>query len=571
MRIEHLDDLPILGNRIDKVDLVKLIDTHFPDHGHWKGISGGKVTMGWLLYILSEGDHRLSHVEDWAALRLQILSAILEEPDLRNLDFCDDRLGRLLDRFSDDERWKNFEQAIGKKVLQVYQIEHQDHKPNIIRSDSFNAPQYRESGELYRFGYSKQRRSDQPFCKVMMAAIDPLAVPLAVDVVKGSGPDVDHYLPLINKLQLIMERGGNLYVADSQLGSMPNRTAIHLAGDYYLCPLSKKQVSMDQLSDYLDEIKIGFDQLPNLFTEPESKRKPAYFHQLVARVKDEKTGTEWMERRILVYSPDYAKGLMKSFNGRLNEAQEKIQNLVIFKRGRRNPKTLKDLHARIGTIIKQYKVEDCFEIQCHQTIETRNVQRHKNRPEQIREKIILTLTIKRNEAVIQLKQKKLGWQLYGTNVPQEILETAELVKTYRDEYRIEHLFDYMINRDVGLLPIYLKKEERVKGLIRLLSLAMKFSMLIQHDVRSTLKQTKQILKRIYPGNKSRATKSPTTTLLLRAFKGISVAWFDNGEKKIIQMTPLNEVQKQILQLLKIPDAYQHPLKLLETEQNLRET
>ena len=99
MKISYLDDLPLIGSQLRSFDLSSLLDEHFVDHGLWKGISGGKLAEGWLLYMLSEADHRLSHVQDWAGERLDILSAILEAPDLRELDFSDDRLGRLLDRY----------------------------------------------------------------------------------------------------------------------------------------------------------------------------------------------------------------------------------------------------------------------------------------------------------------------------------------------------------------------------------------------------------------------------------------------------------------------------------------
>lgn len=570
MRIEHLDDLPVIGNQIRQVELTKLINKHFPDHGHWKGISGGKVVEGWLLYLLSEGDHRLSHVEEWAKLRLNTIAAILEEPQLRSLDFCDDRLGRLLDRFSNDDKWREFEKSIGKKVLQVYELDTTD-SINVVRSDSFNAPQYRGTGEIFRHGYSKQRRKDQPFCKVMISALDPIALPLAVDILKGSGPDVDHYIPIIERIQPMLKQSGNLYVGDSQLGSMPNRLAIQKSGNYYLCPLNKKQVSKEKLNGYIDEIEVPIKELPNIFTELESKRKAAYFYEKKETIIDEENGIKWEERQILVYSPDYAEGLVKSFSNRITEAEEKMKLLMVRKSGRQVPKTKEDLYVRTSAIVKKYKVEDCFDIECIETIEKVRVQKHKARPEEIRENITLQFSIKRKEELIAEKKKRLGWQVYGTNVPEEKMETSKLVITYRDEYKIEHLFDYLINRDLGLLPIFLKKEERVKGLIRLLTIAMKFSMLIQHQVRECLQQKGEELKGIYPGNKGRKTSRPTTQMLLRIFRGIAIAWTSTGISEIPQMTTLNEKQREVLELLKIRDAYDRVLESLKTHLILRET
>lgn len=574
MRIELLDDLPVLGAKFDELDLASTFDKYFPDHGLWQGISGGKLAIGWLLYILTQGDHRLSHVEDWSALRLESLKAILGEKRLTSHDFCDDRLGRLLDRYSVDEDWYQFEESLGSQMIEVYKLvsppSNNPSELNVIRTDSFNAPQFRAVEELFTYGHNKQRRPDQPFCKVVVSALDPLAMPLVVEIVRGGGTDVSTYLPNIERVQAIIGFSGNLYVGDSKLGSLTNRLTIHDKKDYYLSPLGRKQCTKEKLDSYLDEIKVPIEELPSIFTEKESKRATAYFYESKEIIQIPDSEDTFTERRILVYSPNYAKKVVKSLNNRLDEAQLAIENLVIPKKGRRNPKSLGDLQSRIASILKEYKVVDFFEVVCTQTIETYEVQKYKDRPAGIRQKVTLQLNLVRKEENIAHKRKRLGWQVYATNAPQKIIDAAELVRCYRNEYRIEHLFDYMINRDVGLLPIYLQKQDRIKGLIRLLSVAMKFSTIIQYQVRTELSNRKKEIKEIYPGNKGRSTNMPTTPMLLRAFKGLGVAFVQHGNIKIIEMTALNNNQQLILELLGISQAYQKILKLLKTPQDLHE-
>jgi len=528
MRIELLDDLPILGAKFEELDLASTFDKYFPDHGLWQGISGGKLAIGWLLYILTQGDHRLSHVEDWSALRLESLKAILGEKILTSHDFCDDRLGRLLDRYSVDEDWYQFERSLGSQMIEVYQLvsppTNDSSELNVIRTDSFNAPQFR--------------------AVEVVSALDPLAMPLVVEIVRGGGTDVSTYLPNIERVQAIIGFSGNLYVGDSKLGSLTNRLTIHDKKDYYLSPLGRKQCTKEKLDSYLDEIKVPIEELPSIFTEKESKRAAAYFYETKETIQIPDSEDTLAERRILVYSPNYAKKVVKSLNNRLDEAQLAIENLVIPKKGRRNPKSLE---------------------------ETYEVQKYKNRPAGVRQKTTLQLNLVRKEEAIANKRKRLGWQVYATNAPQKIIEAAELVKCYRNEYRIEQLFDYMINRDVSLLPIYLQKQDRIKGLIRLLSVAMKFSTIIQYQVRTELSNRGEELKEIYPGNKGRSTNMPTTPMLLRAFKGIGVVFMKTGDIKIVEMTDINSNQQLILELMGIPEAFKKILKLLKTPPNLHET
>jgi transposase len=580
MNVENLDDLPLIGHQLVQSQLSGLLDNHFPDHGHWRGITGGQVAIGWLLYFLSEADHRLSHVEDWASLKLESLAAILGETQIRSADFNDDRLGRLLDRYSDDDAWASFEKDLGNQLLQVYQIydtERAQVKPHVIRTDSFNAPQFREVTELFTYGYSKQRRSDRPFCKVMVSALDEISLPLAVEINKGGGPDSDHYMTNIKRVQSILPNGGNLYVGDSQLGTMSNRLAIHISGDYYLMPLGRKQCVLAELHGYLSQIDQPYDKLESLFTSAEQKRSPAYFKEICVELKIPNDGglpegsTEWTERRILVYSPDYAEGLIKSFNGRLDEAELSLQNMMIPKSGRKVPKTEADLHLRKDRIINQYGLEGCFEITCTEKREYIKVQKHKVREAETREIVTLHLDIKRDKMVIEKHKRQLGWQVYATNVPQSLIETSTLVTCYRDEYRIEHLFDTWINKSSSFLPLFLKKETRIKGLIRLLSVAIRYGVLIQHQVRASLSAKRETITGLYAGNKARATESPTTSMILRAFRGISIAWIEIEGNKFVQMSTLTAIQQKLLECLDATESYLRILNLLKSRSVLRET
>ena len=116
--------------------------------------------------------------------------------ELRQLDFSDDRLARILDKLADDADWEAFEQSIGRQIIQVYRpagIKEEGGAVQVVRTDSFNVPQFKDAGELFRHGYSKQSRDDLPFCKVMVGYLDEVSVPLSVEVVKGSGQPAHHH------------------------------------------------------------------------------------------------------------------------------------------------------------------------------------------------------------------------------------------------------------------------------------------------------------------------------------------------------------------------------------------
>lgn len=149
--IERIDDIPLLLAQMNKLQLAKLLDEAFPMHGNWDGLSFGNIVEVWLAYILSEGDHRLNHVESWAEGLLITLQKCLGR-NVCALDFSDDRLARVLDALGQDEPWDDFEVKLGQTILRVYDL-----KPNRARVDSTTAKSYRASvtdDGLFQFGHS---------------------------------------------------------------------------------------------------------------------------------------------------------------------------------------------------------------------------------------------------------------------------------------------------------------------------------------------------------------------------------------------------------------------------------
>src|SRR5688572_23393891 len=118
---ERIDDIPLLLQQMQQMELPMLIDTHFPAHGNWEGLSLGWVSTIWLSSILSRGDHRLVHVEPWVANRLFTLQTVSGQ-DVERLDFTDDRLEIVLRQLSDDDRWAQFENWLNQHTVRVYDL-----------------------------------------------------------------------------------------------------------------------------------------------------------------------------------------------------------------------------------------------------------------------------------------------------------------------------------------------------------------------------------------------------------------------------------------------------------------
>jgi len=129
------------------------------------------------------------------------------------------------------------------------------------------------------------------------------------------------------------------------------------------------------------------------------------------------------------------------------------------------------------------------------------------------------------------------------------LSLTETVYGYRNEYLIEQGFGQYKGKALGLRPIYLASDERVKGLIRLLSLGLRILCLLKFSVRAQLETQQQSLPGLYAGNPKRATQQPTAELLLKAFRGITPTIMDIDQGRQRFLSHLSELQQRILQLL----------------------
>src|SRR6476619_6858243 len=247
---ERVDDIPLLLEQMQRMGLPTLLDTHFPTHGNWTGLSLGWVSTIWLSAILSRGDHRLVHVEPWVAQRLWTLGATTGQA-IKRVDCTDDRLEIVLRRLSDDTRWAAFESALNQHTVRVYDLSTERVH---VDSTSASADATVSEGGLFQFGHSKDYRPDLPQIKVMQAVLDPLGMPLATDVVSGERADDPLYMPCIERVQASVGQRGLLYVGDCKMASRETRARIAAAGDFYLCPLPQAQLAEGEFDAALEAV-----------------------------------------------------------------------------------------------------------------------------------------------------------------------------------------------------------------------------------------------------------------------------------------------------------------------------
>ena len=148
----------------------------------------------------------------------------------------------------------------------------------------------------------------------------------------------------------------------------------------------------------------------------------------------------------------------------------------------------------------------------------------------------------------------LGWRIYVTNQAASVLSLSEAVLAYRDEYIIEHRIGRLKGQPLSLSPMYLHREDHVKGLIRLLSLALRVLVLLEYQVRQHLNG--ESLKGLDRAHRRRKVYRPTAERLLKAFDYVTLTVVKTETKPYYHLTPLSELQACILEALDLdPQTY----------------
>ncbi len=546
---ERVDDIPLLLEHMQRMGLPTLLDTHFPTHGNWTGLSLGWVSTIWLSSILSRGDHRMVHVEPWVAKRLGALGATTGQAVTR-VDFTDDRLEIVLRRLSDDERWSAFESALNQHTVRVYDL-----STARVHVDSTSASVYATVSDngLFQFGHSKDYRPDLPQVKVMQAVLDPLGMPLATDVVSGERADDPLYLPCIERVQASLGRRGLLYVGDCKMASRETRAQIAAPGDFYLCPLPQVQLAEGELDAALEAVWSGEQLLRSVVREgPQGKPEliaEGYEYPVAMSHKVGEQVQAWTERRLVVRSVRQAHAAEAALRARVAKALAQIETLNQRGRGKKRFETVSALRQAVVAIVQRYGVEHLCWFRLTPHVTARPVRAYRGQPARVEQDRHVTVEVCVDAAALEAAVRRLGWRVYGTNQPVASLSLAQAVLAYRSEYQVERSLGRLKGQPLSLTPMYVQRDDHATGLIRLLSIALRVLTLLEFVGRRQLAAEGMKLAGLYAGNPRRETARPTAEHLLEAFEDITLTIVKGPQQIVRHMTVLSPLQQRILELL----------------------
>ncbi len=552
---ERIDDFVVLLALMQQIELPTILDRQLPRHWLQQGLSWGWTATIWLAHIVSQGDHRKVTVRDWVRQAQRTLEQVTGL-EIRETDFTDDRLTIVLRHLAQEQRWQGIEQELGEHLVRVYELEEQP-----IRVDATTVSGYREGGadSLWQFGHSKDDPTLRQI-KAMMATFDPLALPLALEVVSGERADDPLYVPIIDRVLGCLGRTGLLLVGDCKMSALSTRAHLVAHEQYYLTPLAQVGETAELMPTWIEAgVKHG-NSLIAVLSE-DGKQPVAQGYELSRTCVS--ADLHWQERVLVVRSQAYADTQQRHLEERLAKAQEGLLALTPpVGRGKRQISEEVALVNAAEAILSRHRVTGLltyrFERQVEQEVKLLGRGRGgANRPQQVIERVRYQITaVERQEEAIATLVSTLGWRAYASNAPQKRLSLAQAVQEYRHEYHIEQGFGRLKGAPLSIAPLFVKRDDQVVGMTHLLSLALRVLTLMEFVVRRSLKQQETTLAGLYKDNPRRVTATPTAERLLQAFVPLTLTQVQMAEQTIRHVTPLSPLQEQILGLLGLPgDLY----------------
>ncbi len=558
---ERSDDIPLLLHQLQQLQIAEIIDASLPTpHGNRQGLSYGQLSVLFLSYIMSQGDHRLCAVEDWSNEHIQTLMRGTGW-SINAKDASDDRLGALVEVIGSQVEYREqIEQQLGQRMIQAYEL-----PTEVARCDSSSFSVYHQLDEseegksLLRFGYSKDHRPDLRQYRQLLGTLDPAGVPLVSETLAGNGADDPIYLPTWERLVVVIGHKDFVYIADSKAGAHQTRAQLALAGGHYCFPLPQTGQTPALLKSWVLNPPTPWQTIRLPHSAEDAPSMGVGFEVELGKLQHGSEVAEafhWSERYLVVRSDALAQRQQKGLHQRLEKAEQALAKLA--------SKPTKD-HCRLKTqvqaLLKHYRVNDYFVTHINSESVTRHPRPGRPSKKDTSRQIIesqFRLQFERQPDAIAQAEQLAGCRIYVTNVKSSQLSLSQAMAYYREQWQLEHGFHRFKQGQLPALPIFLANEDRIIGLMFLLSIALRCFTLIEFQVRRSLQTLHTHLTGLYAGNPKRKTERPSAELLLKAFVGMTLYYHRDGTTEI---TPLNPLQRRILTLLKFPEAiYELPVQ-----------
>jgi transposase len=348
-----------------------------------------------------------------------------------------------------------------------------------------------------------------------------------------------------------------LCVGDCKMASLETRATLQKEGGCYLAPLPMTGETPELLKQLLKQGAHTAEEIVVFAGTDAQVRVGEGFEVSLTRTYTDPTTKAvawWSERTLVMCSDKLRKRHQEQLRQRLQKTEEALLEL--------NAKPQTDrarLEKACAALLKRFDMHDYLRVSY--TSQTQQTKRYLKRgrhtadtPFEMLTTTLWQVEVSRQEEALVDAYAIAGWRLFVTNAGPEQLSLQETAACYREQWQPEQGFHRIKGGSLAVRPLLLRSDARIRGLMFLLMLALRFLCLFEFVVRRSLEDEEQGLSGLYAGNAKRTTYEPTTERLLRAFDRITLYRMENSGTVFWQVTPLSDLQRRILHLAGLPEA-----------------
>src|SRR5713101_7687500 len=407
----------------------------------------------------------------------------------------------------------------------------------------------------------------------MIGSLDPLGMPLATDVLSGERADDGLYLPIIERIRTGLQTTGLVFVGDCKMSALDTRAYLARHQDWYLSPLPLTGATAEAMDAWITVgvTKGEAGELTQIWRTNDRGYEvlAAEGYEFERNCRAPGSVKEWSERVLVVRSPIHATQQAAGLEKRLSHAETQLTALTPPRgRGKRQITDEATLVEAIARVLIAYRVDGLLSVVWEKQVEQTTQYVGRGRGSVHREKRVIQKTryhithIARQADTIAALRQRLGWKAFVTNAAPKRLSLQEAVLCYRNEYRVERIFNRLKSR-VHIAPLFVKLNEQIEGLTYLLTLGVRVLTVMEFELRRSLEKDQAKLPGLHPENKTKMTDKPTAERTLKAFSGVSLTIIKHaaGEEILRRLTPLSKLQEEILQRLGVDSCLYEQLEI----------
>src|SRR3954454_14206972 len=517
---ERVDDVPLLLGFLIKLKLPEILDRPSPAHPLHQGLSNGWLITVWIAYIPSRADHRKSPVQAWAQNLQHTLETLIGQR-IRPVDFSDDRLTLLVKRLDGPVPWESLEADLWHSYCDVYAL-----PVERVRLDATTSCGYHTVTDdgLMQLGHSKDHRPDLAQFKLMAAVAEPSGLFLAGDVHPGNAADDPLYLPLYRRVRTLLGQTGLLYTGDCKMAALETRAEIAANRDFYLTRLPLTGAVPAQFSEWVEAAVVG-EQAATLIDISRGEELIGRGYEF-ERPQSAMVGQDeqaWTERVQVIRSEAAAESQAAALDRRLKQTEAAVRGLTPpVGPGRTQFTTGWELERAVNALLAEEAATGLLTV----TWEREEAVREHyvgpgrggpNRRTTTERSVRYQITaVTRDDAAIEGLVARMGWQAQVTNAATAALSLGDAVLGYRAGTCVERAFHQLKDQPLGIRPLYVHRDDQIRGLTHLLTLALRVLTLFEVLVRRGQDQDGEELAGLYPGQAKRTTDRPTAKRVLEA-------------------------------------------------------